>query len=236
MSEDEFEHYDGAYVLGALSATDRHRFEAHLQNCDDCVERVAQLQGLPRLLELAPESAFTGDRFVAEGSASGVDVGVPAGAPDLLPRLLADVRVGRRRRRILDVAGLLAVAAAVVALLAVLLTSGTSTDPDRAPAQARAMTNLVPIEMVASVQIVRHSSWDQVNLWCTYRAHESPPSGGNYLAVAVDRAGRREVIGSWPVVPGQTAVIRTPTAFRAGQVASVEVTSAKGVTLAHVKI
>ena len=47
---DPFEHFDAAYVLGALDDTDRAAFEQHLPGCDECRQRVAELSGLPGLL------------------------------------------------------------------------------------------------------------------------------------------------------------------------------------------
>ena len=36
MSHDEFEHSDAAYVLGALSPSERRAFEEHLRECESC--------------------------------------------------------------------------------------------------------------------------------------------------------------------------------------------------------
>ena len=33
---EEFEEWDGAYVLGALSPEDRRRFESHMEDCPRC--------------------------------------------------------------------------------------------------------------------------------------------------------------------------------------------------------
>ena len=247
MSGDEFEKFDAAYVLSALTAADRRRFEEHLQQCDECVARVARMWRLPDLLALAPDWAFDTGSSPATAGAYQPSVVEPAGAdaatvasdavemPDLLPELLDRVRFERRRRRVLGVSAAVALAACVITLV-VALVGGGSAGPDRAPAQARRLVNVVPVQMVASVQVVRHDRWDQVDLWCTYLSNQLPPGGGNYLAVARDRAGRSEVVGSWPAIPGQTAVIRTPTTFPAGHVSSVEITSSTGLTLARISV
>ncbi|WP_425955706.1 anti-sigma factor family protein [Xylanimonas sp. McL0601] len=47
---DPFTDWDGAYVLGSLSPTERREFEAHLATCDACRRAVAELAGLPGLL------------------------------------------------------------------------------------------------------------------------------------------------------------------------------------------
>ncbi|MDN5796787.1 MAG: zf-HC2 domain-containing protein [Intrasporangium sp.] len=42
----------GAYVLGALSDEDQVAFGSHLQCCRQCREELAEVAGLPRLLDL----------------------------------------------------------------------------------------------------------------------------------------------------------------------------------------
>lgn len=46
----EYELWDAAYVLGALSFSDRREFEAHLSACPSCREAVSELSGIPALL------------------------------------------------------------------------------------------------------------------------------------------------------------------------------------------
>lgn len=41
---------DAAYVLGALSSTERQDFERHLHSCPRCTEAVSELAGMPGLL------------------------------------------------------------------------------------------------------------------------------------------------------------------------------------------
>jgi carotenoid cleavage dioxygenase-like enzyme len=67
----EYELWDAAYVLGALSDADRGEFEAHMAGCGSCRDAVAELAGVVPLLSLA-----------------GDDAAVPP-CPDLLPALLA---------------------------------------------------------------------------------------------------------------------------------------------------
>jgi carotenoid cleavage dioxygenase len=67
----EYEMWDAAYVLGALSDADRGKYEAHLAGCMSCQDAVAELAAVPPLLALA-----------------GDDASVPP-CPDLLPSLTA---------------------------------------------------------------------------------------------------------------------------------------------------
>jgi anti-sigma factor RsiW len=51
-----YEMWDGAYVLGSLSPTERREFEAHLDGCEPCSRSVRDLAGLPGLLgRIGPE-------------------------------------------------------------------------------------------------------------------------------------------------------------------------------------
>ena len=55
---DPFEHDDAAYVLGALDEPDRVAFEAHLETCPACQERVADARATTHLLDGLPADAF----------------------------------------------------------------------------------------------------------------------------------------------------------------------------------
>ena len=94
----EFEHDDGAYVLGALSPADRRAFEEHLSGCDRCQRSVRELAGLPGLLARVDAGVL---------SRRPLDEPVPA---SVLPALLHDVRRDRRRRTLAP-AGVAAAAA-----------------------------------------------------------------------------------------------------------------------------
>jgi anti-sigma factor RsiW len=80
----------GAYVLGVLDADERRQVEEHVAACEVCAAELAELRGLPRLLE--PVEATP--------------------SPELFERVAAAARAprARRTRRLL-------VAAAVVAVL-----------------------------------------------------------------------------------------------------------------------
>lgn len=72
MTDDPFQTFDGAYVLGALSTADRESFEAHMEACDGCLHQVAALRGVTNLLALAPPDAFsaTCDAATSDAGAS----------------------------------------------------------------------------------------------------------------------------------------------------------------------
>src|SRR5258708_17206165 len=73
----EYEMWDAAYVLDALSDTDRREFEMHLAGCSSCRESVAEFEAIAPMLSLLDEEPAT----------------VPP-CPDLLPSLLS--KAGQR--------------------------------------------------------------------------------------------------------------------------------------------
>ena len=243
MTEDLFRTWDGPYVLGSLSPADRLAFEAHLGGCDACMCRVAELRRAVSLLDLAPRDAWASrepspDEVPTQtGFADLVDDAVavrphrhdePDLPADLLPSLLMHVRrdrpaLWRRRGTLLGVAAACVVALAVT--FSVALTRHSSTV---GPAPVASIANAT---LSATLSIDSHDSWDQVKLSCTYN---SPTFiAGNYTAVAKDSAGRTEVVGSWPTIPGQTATISTPTTFHTGKITSVSILDASGRILAQ---
>ncbi|HEY5223465.1 MAG TPA: zf-HC2 domain-containing protein [Microbacteriaceae bacterium] len=133
---DPYEEWDAAYLLGALSPTERLEFEAHLSGCARCADAVADLAGLPGLL-----SALDDDEALAmleadlrEDDVSAADArpaDARGSAPDPVPArilvaLTARVRRHRRvRSALFSVVG--AVAAAIIVAAVVLpITLGSS--------------------------------------------------------------------------------------------------------------
>ena len=132
----DYSHHDGAYVLGALTPTDRQQFESHLAGCPACARAVQELAGLPGLLSRV-------DPALLETPPDPVPL--PA---TLLPRLVAAVRRDQFRRTWRTVVA--AAAAVVVAAvgtwgLAGQLGSGdrgadsVTAEPTRGPARGPAV-------------------------------------------------------------------------------------------------
>jgi predicted anti-sigma-YlaC factor YlaD len=60
--------YEGAaYVLGALTREDRHRYERHLRGCPACRRELVGLAGLPGLLRRLTEAEALGGDDTALG-------------------------------------------------------------------------------------------------------------------------------------------------------------------------
>ena len=65
----------GGYVLGALEPAERADFEEHLAGCERCQAEVAELRGLPELLEQAAPpvrgAPFVAGAYLRGGGAGG---------------------------------------------------------------------------------------------------------------------------------------------------------------------
>jgi putative zinc finger protein len=216
----EFAHDDAAYVLGALSPTDRLAFERHLATCPECAAAVRQLAGLPGLL----------GRLTLDAVES-----APAPEPlpaTLLPRLVEDVRRAQRRRR--WTVGLAAAAAvAVVAGGTAAVVAATDDGPAAPPPSAAShpMTPLDQDRVDASVALTSVAWGTRLDLTCSYDEvsggyHDAAPP--TYSLVVRTRDGKVEQVATWKALPGRTMHLTGATALVADQIESVEVLTAAG--------
>lgn len=220
MNDDRFEHFDSAYLIGALSPEDRQAYEQHLPTCQACTDAVRRLSGLPGLMSRVPGADL----------ADGV---VPQPPATLLPDLLAVVGRERRRSRVRKLglaAGLAAAVLAAAVMAGVLVSTRDDPAPARTPQTAMSAVGSSPLEVKSSVAGVAWGS--RIDLTCTYdRAAKSWPSGITYSLVVVDRAGETHVAGSWAAVPDRVSHVRVATAVRPDDIARLEVRTGQGRTV-----
>lgn len=222
-----YAHDDGAYVVGALSPTERLEFERHLAGCEECERSVRELAGLPGLLSRV-DGAVLEDRPPDEP------------VPDtLLPRLTREVRRSGRRRTVV-VAGLAAagVAAAAAVAVPVVVTqvgdtgapSASASSPGAGVASA-AMTPVGDVPVKASVSLEPVAWGTRLWLTCTYEPggveYDLPPAV-DYKLVVRTRDGRTEQVGSWRSVGGKTMHLTAATAARRADISSLEVRTTGG--------
>jgi len=221
----EFAHQDGSYVLGALSPVERRGFEQHLESCPRCAQAVRELAGLPGLLARV-------DAEVLQSPAP--EDPVPE---TLLPALVREVRRGRRRRS-LATGGLVAAAAATVAVASLSLTGvpGGDGTPTASPRPATSVSTPVyhPMRTVGGAPVTGRIAFEPV-LWgtrldlvCSYTAAPSryQEEGAAYTLVVRTKDGRSQQVATWRGVPGRTMALPAATSARRGQIDSVEVRSA----------
>ena len=211
---DPFRHYDAAYVLGALTASDRREFESHLQGCAACTAAVGELAGLPGLLTSVPAEVAESLSDAAEDPPS-----------SLLPGLVR--RTHRRRRMVLlATAG---IAAAVIAAFVVVLTVTTH---HAGPAQASGMPITLQakagdVPLSADADLVSVGWGTRIDLKCSYE-NEPGYTPSVYVMTITDAAGQTEPVASWMALPGKTASLTGSTAIRVADIASLDVRSQAG--------
>lgn len=223
---DHLDYLDAAYVLGALSPSERHEFERHLRTCSGCARSVGELAGLPGLLSRLDEE---------EVAALGDQPPVP---PTVLPAVLAEVARRRHRQRVLSVAGALA-AAAVVAVLT-LVATGRLTGPDTGVAQPGTTSTVRPSTTTAMTQLGQYRlsadlglqdvAWGtRMSVTCTYWGTSSNAANlPAYSLVVRTRSGREEQVATWRAVPGKATTIDAATAAPLSDIARVEVRTVQG--------
>ncbi|MFD7310756.1 anti-sigma factor family protein [Promicromonospora sp. NPDC059942] len=246
---DRYAEWDAAYVLGALSPSDRRAYERHLAECAACRAAVAELAGLPGLLgTISPAHA---QALVEEAP----DPAVSPGPADVVPltSLARAARRSRLRRRALGAvaASVLVVAGAVggSALTAGGLfgtpdggvpdAGGTTPPSATATATTAAEARTIELRPVAGADmraevVVTPTTWGTKFKWsCHYPPNpgEQPPEGAyippepiRYELVLVGRDGARTVAATWSWSGGQTTGLDASTAVSLTDMDRIEIT------------
>jgi anti-sigma factor RsiW len=214
----------GVYVLGAIDPAERADVDAHLAECADCREELADLAGLAALLHRVP---------VAEARLLAGD-GPPVLAPppeELLDSLLgrvAAVRRARRRRTLAAAAAVAVLTLGAGAAGAAALSGGPAPVP---AVQAAGGT-------VAGGSAIHLTVRYQPMAWGTAMSVQvtGVPAGTVCQFRVTDRAGHSSVVGGWQVsYRDQTAWYPVSTALSAPAMRSFQVTS-RGKVLVSVPV
>jgi len=218
-THDEFATWDGAYLLGALSATDRREYEEHLRTCAECAASVSELAGLPGLLGRVPAADALAllEADEAPGHAG----------EDVLPALLSRARRHRIRTRWWT-AGSLAVAAAVVAVVAVVLP--TALAPSVAPLASTSvvMRQVEPSALSADLKLISEPWGTRIQSRCSYAAWDGSDAGRTwtYAMVITDRSGKQTQVSTWTATAGSTVEPTATTSLPVEKIASIDIRSA----------
>jgi len=247
-SPDGFREWDAAYVLGALSAEDRHAFERHLLTCPACAGAVAELAGMPGILSALPATEAAA-LATAEPDAPAADEHLRTALhqPGLVQRLAgAAVRRNRRGRIRLALVG---VTAAVLiglggAALGAGLTSSPAlqaaptappTDPATAVTRVVDMEPLEPDALTAALTIT-DTDWGTRFDWSCVYLNELWKNNGpqDYDMVMTDVDGGSTVLATWTATSPSTENLAASTDVPRDRIRSIEIrASLSGLPLAH---
>jgi Putative zinc-finger len=232
----ELAHLDGAYVLGALSPSERLEFERHLAGCRSCSASVRELAGLPGLLaQVQPEH-----------------LEAPPAEPlpeTLLPALVREVHRAQRRRSALVAA--VAAGVTVVALGAAGVVTGVvrqggpvaappSTTVTSSPA-GRAMDQVGKTPVEANVLVSPVAWGTRLDLTCSYAGidaqhqYDASPAA-TYALVVRTRDGSAEQVATWHGLPGRTMHLSGATATRRQDIQAVELRTADGLVVLRLAV
>lgn len=219
---EEFEEWDGAYVLGALSPEDRRRFETHMENCPRCRAAVAELAGLPGLLGRAEPLPDDAEAVGPKGDR--------AETASLFEGTLRRVDEQRSRRRMAWT--LTAAAAAVLLAIAIVLVPRiVATDP---PDATIALDPAVSTAMTAGLEL-RSVAWGtKIRIDCDYPASPEWKQGQAlpaYVLEITDAAGNTSQAATWNAVIGKEVTVDAATAVRLNDIVTIAVRTAGGTTV-----
>jgi hypothetical protein len=217
----DFAHFDGSYVLGSLSPTDRQEFEQHLDDCAGCAQSVRELAGLPGLLaRVHPDVLDLPSDPVPE---------------TLLPGLVREVRRTHRRRT--------RVAAGLAAAVVVTIAAGTAAvvNDEEGPASppsasASAGVSMTPVQqsqVTARVALETVPWGTRLTMTCSYAGRDeyATPAPTGYAMFVHTRDGDTEQVATWKPLPGRTMTLAAATAAQRKDITSVEVRTTEGTTV-----
>ncbi len=214
---------DGAYVLGALCASDRAEFEAHLAVCAICRASVAELAPTAGLLSrLSPERAR---------ALSATTGPIPLASPD--PSLRGRVvEVARRRRKRRITAWTLAASIALVAV-AVPSVFAVNSAMQQSAGTVYALDDVGGAPLEASVKLTSAPWGTRIDLVCQYTGQvlDAPPGGWPYALAITDDSGTTSVLSTWRADPGSTTELSAGTDLSASNIGAVEIRSLDGDTV-----
>jgi hypothetical protein len=242
---DRYREWDAAYVLGALSAEDRHAFERHLPTCPACAAAVAELAGMPGILAALPAAEA---QLISEAGTADDHLRSATHQPGLVQRL-AGAAVTRNRRARIRLALYSAAAAVLVALgggaLGAALTSSptleagpTAPPATSQPARATQVVNMEPLEpnALTAALTITDTDWGTRFDWSCVYLNELWKDNGpqDYDMVMTDLAGDSTVLATWTATSPSTENLAASTDVPLDQIQSIEIrASQSGIALAH---
>lgn len=227
---ERFRDWDAAYLLGALSPTDRRAYEEHVADCSICSAAVGDLAGVPAVLGILPrEEALT----LLEDQP---DAAAPRPVPDLVPALLGRVRRIRRRRR--WTTGIVAGVAAVAVIALTLFVPAALTEPNgtSVTASLQAATPASRLPLTADVTLTAQKWGTSIGMVCRWNeasgwSPSGPTTRWDYGLWIVTSDGRSQRVATWSARPGDVVRTTDSTDAPIGSIVRLELRSIDGKTV-----
>jgi hypothetical protein len=222
LEHERFATWDGAYVLGALSAADRGEFERHLEGCVLCRSAVAELAPTAGLL-----SRLSAERAVAIDASDPVRRDRPTDPdPALRGRFVRTAR-RRRHRAVALWAGAAAAAALVIAVPSVIALTSAPAD---IAGTVYALDDVAGAPLEASVRLTPVDWGTRIDLVCEYTGEvlDAPPGGWPYALAVTDDAGATTMLSTWRAGPGSTTELSAGTDVAASRIDAIEIRTVDG--------
>jgi len=212
-NHDQLRQLIGLYVLGGLDPGERRAFDDHLRSCPACEAELAELEGLPALLDAIP-------RDVALELAEDTEADVARNTK----RLMSELHVRRRKQR-RRVAGLVALVAA--ASLVVGAVVGPMVTKPQQTVDSYTMTASSGLEV--QLDLVYKA-------WGTELAMDGErlPNSGILSLWITDSTGEAREVASWKATPAGRARLSAATAVDTEEIVRVEIKDADKVPVASV--
>lgn len=208
---DAYREWDAAYLLGALSAKDRRRYEEHLHACEECSAGVAALAGIPGVL-----AALPADRALAA---------VTVDPPNLLPGLVRKVQRDRRRQRIRFGALTTGIAVAAAVVGAVVVVPLTRNEPK---GDYVVLAQTVSSKLSADARLVPQPWGTTIEISCRYNELATPSERARgYELYVTDTSGKVELIASWTSSPGTTVKPAATTRLQRSEIKALDIRSSE---------
>lgn len=208
MSSERMCDADAAYALGALSATERREYEAHLATCTQCRASIAELTSTGAAL-----SALNSEEAELLLVESAVGDEVPPVPEGLVDEVASMDRVRRRRDRlrragVATVSAVLGAAAATAVFVTIDPSAGESPAQPATVAESIDFARVGDNNMLGTAELTDMEWGTSISLVADYEG-PSERQGDEvvYQLVAVSEDGTREVVGSWTGKIGVRCVV-----------------------------
>jgi hypothetical protein len=212
---DDLAEWDAAYVLGALSQSDRRSYEDFLAANPAQAAELTELAGLPGIL-----NALSREEAVALTDLAG-DAPVDAPPDNVASLAQAAVKRQRRSRR----TGLVAAVSLAAALAIVGGVVGATVFPSPATVQTVAMAPMQPgaREGVTAQVAITEKKWGTELNWACQYTKDWSRDVASYDIVVTTKDGAQTAVGSWKPAGDEATGLSAATSIPTSEIRSVDI-------------